>query len=188
MLTRLIAGDESGQLTEAELYQNCIFILNAGHETTTNLIGNGLALLDTHREARADLLADPALIGPVVEEVLRMESSNQFGNRLTVEDLSLYGHDIAAGTDLHLCIGAANRDPEAFVAPNSFQADRRRNKHLAFGSGAHTCVGLTLARMEGQVALARLLSRFPDYQIADGAERSNRIRFRGYTCLPARLN
>ena len=188
VLTRLIAGDESGQLTEAELYQNCIFILNAGHETTTNLIGNGLALLETHPEARAALLADPALIGTVVEEVLRMESSNQFGNRLTTEDMSLHGHHIPAGTDLHLCIGAANRDPAAFDAPDVFRANRRPNKHLAFGSGAHTCVGLTLARMEGQVALSRFVSRFPDYHITRGATRSNRIRFRGYSTLPVRLS
>lgn len=188
VLTRLIQGDRDGQLSGAELYQNCIFILNAGHETTTNLIGNGLDLLDQHQSARTALLADPSLIASVVEEVLRMESSNQFGNRLTVQDMTLHGESIPAGTDLHLCIGAANRDPAAFDAPDTFQPTRRLNRHLAFGGGAHTCVGLTLARMEGQVALSRFLNRFPDYRIAPGAIRSHRIRFRGYTSLPATLS
>jgi len=185
VLTRLIQGDREGRLSDAELYQNCIFILNAGHETTTNLIGNGLDLLDRHREARAALLADPA---PAVEEILRMESSNQFGNRLTVTDMVLHGEAIPAGTDLHLCIGAANRDPAVFDAPDTFRPDRQPNRHLAFGGGAHTCVGLTLARMEGQVALSQFLNRFPEYRIAPGATRSNRIRFRGYTSLPVTLS
>ncbi len=187
VLTRLMKGDRDGQLSDAELYQNCIFILNAGHETTTNLIGNGLDLLDRHREARTALLVNTDRSVPVVEEVLRMESSNQFGNRLTAEDVTLHGEAIPAGTDMHLCIGAANRDPEVFDAPDTFSPTRHPNRHLAFGGGAHTCVGLTLARMEGQVALSRFLSRFPDYRIASGAIRSKRIRFRGYTSLPAKL-
>ncbi len=188
VLTRLILGDRDGQLSGAELYQNCIFILNAGHETTTNLIGNGFDLLDRHREARAALLADSDLIAPVVEEVLRMESSNQFGNRLTVKDMTLHGEAIPAGTDLHLCIGAANRDAMAFEEPDTFLPTRHPNRHLAFGGGAHTCVGLTLARMEGQVALSRFLNRYPDYRIVPDAIRSNRIRFRGYTSLPVKLS
>jgi len=174
-------------LTDVELYQNCIFILNAGHETTTNLIGNGLDLLHRNPDARAAILAAPNLIAPAIEEVLRMESSNQFGNRLTTEDFSLHGHIVPAGTDLHLCIGAANRDADVFDAPDRFQPDRHPNKHLAFGSGAHTCVGLTLARMEGQVAIQQFLKRFPDFQISKGAIRSNRIRFRGFTSLPVSL-
>ena len=187
VLTRLMAGDSDGSLSDTELYQNCIFILNAGHETTTNLIGNGLELLNRHTTARADILADPNLIASATEEVLRMESSNQFGNRLSTEEITLHGHTIPAGTDLHLCIGAANRDRDAFDAPDTFQPSRHPNKHLAFGSGAHTCVGLTLARMEGQVALKRFLDRFPSYQISEGTTRSQRIRFRGFTSLPVAL-
>ncbi len=183
VLTRLLQGD----LAPEELYQNCIFILNAGHETTTNLIGNGLALLDTHRDVRAALLADPALLPGAVEEILRLESSNQFGNRLAAEPLTLHGIDIPAGTDLHLCIGAANRDPAAFAKPDTFDPARRPNRHLAFGGGPHTCVGLTLARLEGTVALGRFLARYPDYALLPGAVRSRRIRFRGFTRLPARL-
>jgi len=151
VLTRLIAGDKEGQLSEAELYQNCIFILNAGHETTSNLIGNGLALLDHDRDARASLLSDPSLIAAAVEEVLRMESSNQFGNRLAVEEVCLHGERIAPGTDLHLCIGAANRDPNVFDGPETFRLDRHPNKHLAFGSGARI-------RFRGYASLPAILS------------------------------
>ena len=187
VLTRLIQT-ENGGLTEVELLQNCIFILNAGHETTTNLIGNALWLLDRHRDARARLLEEPALIETAVDEFLRLESSNQFGNRLTTEDVEIAGVRIPEGADLHLCIGAANRDPRAFYAPDELQPDRRPNRHLAFGGGPHTCVGLSLARMEGRIAVGRFLERYPDYEIEDGAVRSPRIRFRGFTKLSARLS
>lgn len=186
VLTRLIQTEGEG-LSEVELYQNCIFILNAGHETTTNLIGNALALLDQDRDARVQLLANPDLITTAVDEFLRLESPNQFGNRLTTQDITLHGIDIAAGSDLHLCIGAANRDPRQFTHPDAIILDRRPNKHLAFAGGPHTCVGLTLARMEGRIAVGRFLARFPHYRLSDGATRSNRLRFRGYSRLPARL-
>ncbi len=187
VLTRLIESEE-GQLSPVELYQNCIFILNAGHETTTNLIGNALWLLHDDRGARARLIAEPKLITPAVDEFLRMESPNQFGNRLTTEDMTLHGTQIPAGTDLHMSIGAANRDAAQFKNPDVLQLDRRPNKHLAFAGGAHTCVGLTLARMEGRIAVGKFLERFPDYEIAQGAKRAGRIRFRGFSRLPARLS
>ncbi|WP_170407186.1 cytochrome P450 [Ruegeria arenilitoris] len=187
VLTRLMQDDSDGGLTEVELYQNCIFILNAGHETTTNLIGNALALLDQHRDKRAELQSKPDLIATAVDEFLRLESPNQFGNRLTTEDVTLHGHTIPAGTDIHLCIGAANRDPRQFDRPDDMLLDRRPNKHHAFAGGPHTCVGLTLARMEGKIAVSRFLNRFPNYQIADGAKRAGRIRFRGFAQLPAQV-
>jgi cytochrome P450 len=187
VLTRLIQTEGEG-LSEVELYQNCIFILNAGHETTTNLIGNALALLDRHRDKRKDLLKQPALMATAVDEILRLESPNQFGNRLATEEFSLHGETIPAGTDIHLCIGAANRDPRAFDQPDEMVLDRRPNKHLAFGGGAHTCVGLTLARMEGRIALSGLLARYPNYELTQGAQRGGRIRFRGYARLPSRLS
>ncbi|WGH77564.1 cytochrome P450 [Jannaschia ovalis] len=177
VLTRLIAD---GDLSEAELLHNCIFILNAGHETTTNLIGNALWLLDRHPGARG---SDPA---GLVEETLRMESPNQFGNRQTTAPSRFHGLDIAPGTDLHLCIGAANRDPDQFAAPNRFDPARSPNRHLAFAAGPHVCIGLTLARMEGTVALARFLARFPDYRVTE-ARRGGRVRFRGFERLDARL-
>ncbi|MEP5153875.1 cytochrome P450 [Planktotalea sp.] len=186
VLTRLIQSEE-GQLSPVELYQNCIFILNAGHETTTNLIGNALWLLQDDMDARRCLLAEPQLINTAVDEFLRMESPNQFGNRLTTEDITLHGIKIPAGTDLHLCIGAANRDPAQFADADRLKLDRRPNKHLAFAGGAHTCVGLTLARMEGRIAVGKFIERFPNYEILSGSTRSERIRFRGFSTLPARL-
>ncbi len=188
VLTRLIQDDTDGGLSTVELYQNCIFILNAGHETTTNLIGNAMALLDTHRDARSALLGNPELIAPAVDEFLRLESPNQIGNRLTSQDIVLHGVEIPKGTDLHLLIGAANRDPKVFPDPDTLIVDRKPNKHLAFAGGAHTCVGLTLARMEGRIAIGQFLQRFPDFSLSPGAKRSGRIRFRGYASLPAQLN
>ncbi|WP_419738384.1 cytochrome P450 [Ruegeria sp.] len=187
VLTRLMQDDPNGGLTEVELYQNCIFILNAGHETTTNLIGNALDLLDRHRDKRTELLNRPNQIATAVDEFLRLESPNQFGNRLTTEDVTLHGQNIPAGTDVHLCIGAANRDSRQFDRPDDMLLDRRPNKHHAFAGGPHTCVGLTLARMEGKIAVSRFLNRFPNYQIADGAKRGGRIRFRGFAQLPAQV-
>ena len=188
VLTRLIRGDgEGGQLSEVELIQNCIFILNAGHETTTNLIGNGLALLHDHPEQRARLLGDPGLIAQAIEEVLRVRSPNQMGNRETTAEVEIGGARIAAGTNLHLCIGAANRDPEVFEAPERFDISRSPNRHLAFAGGPHVCVGLTLARMEGRIAISRFLDRFPAYRIRNGRVPGGRIRFRGYAALPADL-
>lgn len=186
VLTRLMQS-EGASLTEVELYQNCIFILNAGHETTTNLIGNALALLDRHKDKRAELISNPNLLPTAVDEFLRLESPNQFGNRLTTEDIVLHGQTIPAGTDIHLCIGAANRDPRQFENPNDMRLDRRPNKHLAFAGGAHTCVGLTLARMEGRIAIGGLLKRYPNYELLEGAKIGGRIRFRGFAHLPARM-
>ncbi|TMV06532.1 cytochrome P450 [Ruegeria sediminis] len=188
VLTRLIRGDGADEkLSEIELLQNCIFILNAGHETTTNLIGNGLALLNDNPDQKRRLLDDPELITPAVEEVLRFRSPNQFGNRETTEEIELDGLRIPAGSNLHLCIGAANRDPEVFEDPTRFDIGRKPNRHLAFAGGPHVCVGLTLARMEGRIAIGRLLARFPDYRLLEGRVRGGRIRFRGYASLPAEL-
>ena len=188
VLTRLIQGEENGErLTAAELLHNCIFLLNAGHETTTNLIGNALVLLHDHPDQRARLHANPALIRPCVEEALRYESSNQLGNRITTEPVTLQGVDMPAGTQLALCIGAANRDPAQFPDPDRFDIERTPNRHLAFASGPHQCVGMTLARLEGSVAIAGLVARFPEYELAGRPERGGRARFRGYARVPCRL-
>ncbi len=187
VLTRLIQGDDTGILSEIELIQNCIFILNAGHETTTNLIGSGLALLNDHPVEKAKLIADPTLINTTVEEVLRAASPNQFGNRETTAEVTLGAHTIPAGTNLHLCIGAANRDPEVFDNPTKFDVTRQPNRHLAFAGGPHVCVGLTLARMEGRIAIQSFLTRYPDYKITKDRAQGGRIRFRGYASLPATL-
>lgn len=185
VLTRLLGEDRDGaRLTEPELLQNCIFILNAGHETTTNLIGNGLHLLIEWPDQRRALLRNPELIGSAVEEFLRFESSNQLGNRRTTVDTRLGGVDLPAGSQLTLCIGAANRDPEQFEAPDRLNIARAPNRHLAFASGAHLCIGVNLARLEGKVAIGRFVRRFPDYRAAGTPLRGGRARFRGFSALP----
>lgn len=188
VLTRLINGDGADEkLSEIELLQNCIFILNAGHETTTNLIGNGLALLNDHPDQKKRLLDDPDLITPAVEEFLRYSSPNQLGNRETTAEIEIDGLSIPAGTNLHLCIGAANRDPAQFDNPDHLDITRKPNRHLAFAGGPHVCVGLTLARMEGRIAIGRFLERFPSFKVTEGRVLGGRMRFRGYAELPAKL-
>ncbi|MGJ5208368.1 cytochrome P450 [Bradyrhizobium sp. HKCCYLR20261] len=185
VLTRLIQGEADGErLSEKELLHNCIFLLNAGHETTTNLIGNGLVLLCQHPEERRKLIEAPALIRTAVEEILRYESSNQLGNRMTTEAVELGGVRLDAGTSVTLCIGAANRDPAQFDDPERFDITRLANRHLAFGTGAHQCAGMALARLEGAVAIARFVNRFPNYQLAGEPVRGGRVRFRGFASVP----
>ncbi|WP_109482776.1 cytochrome P450 [Paraburkholderia sp. C35] len=185
VLTRLIQGEAGGeQLSEVELLQNCIFILNAGHETTTNLIGNGLVTLSEWPEQRAALLREPEGIESAVEECLRFESSNQLGNRMTMFDTEIGGVAVTAGTPVTLCIGAANRDPEQFADPDRFDIRRTPNRHLAFGFGIHQCAGLSLARLEARIAIGRFVQRFPSYKIGAAATRGGRVRFRGYAAVP----
>lgn len=189
VLTRLIQGEADGErLTETELLQNCIFILNAGHETTTNLIGNSLVSLCEWPGERQRLIENPALIGTAVEEFLRFESSNQLGNRSVTRSVEIDGIEMAPGTLINIGIGAANRDPAEFEDPHRLDISRMPNRHLAFGSGVHRCVGLPLARLEGQIAISRFLVRFPDYQPAGTPVRNQRARFRGHAVIPVRLS
>ncbi|MEM7321281.1 MAG: cytochrome P450, partial [Pseudomonadota bacterium] len=187
VLTRLMRGDRGEHLTEVQLLHNCIFILNAGHETTTNLIGNALDLFLDHPDQRARLIAEPELIDSTVEEVLRHQSSNQLGNRITTTETEIGGLTLAPGTRVHLMMGAANRDPDQFPDPDSFDIARAPNKHLAFAGGPHICLGLTLARLEGKIAIERFLARYPDYTRTAPAIRTGRMRFRGFSHLPVRL-
>ncbi|MEC9344679.1 MAG: cytochrome P450 [Pseudomonadota bacterium] len=188
ILTALIVGEVEGEsLSEQELIQNCIFLLNAGHETTTNLIGNGVAGLLAFPGELARLQADPGLIDSAVEEFLRFESSNQLGNRRVTEHCAVGGVDLEPGTVIHLGIGAANRDPAQFPDPDRLDITRSPNRHLAFGWGAHVCLGNSLARMEGRIAIQRLLARFPVIERDGDFVRGGRARFRGYRAFPVRV-
>jgi cytochrome P450 len=196
VLTRLIQGEVPAdpgdartheRLLAKELLHNCIFLLNAGHETTTNLIGNGLKCLLDHPDQMRRLIAEPGLINTAIEEMLRIESSNQLGNRITTCATQIGGVALAARTQVTLCIGAANRDPAQFPDPDRFDIARTPNRHLAFGSGIHQCVGMGLGRLEGRVAIAAFLARFPHYRLAGSALRSRRVRFRGHLALPCAL-
>lgn len=191
VLTRLIEGESGGErLSETELLQNCIFLLNAGHETTTNLIGNALVALAEHPAAQARLQrtlaeADPtAALDRAVDEFLRFESSNQLGNRRAARDAVVGGVALPAGTRITLGIGAANRDPAVFDEPDTLRLDREPNRHLAFGFGIHQCAGLSLARLEGRVAIGRFLARFPGWRLTATPTRGGRARFRGFLAAP----
>lgn len=181
----LVHGEVDGErLSHEELVQNCIFLLNAGHETTTNLIGNTVDALLRFPDELQRLRRDPSLLKSCIEEGLRFESSNQLGNRRLTADLEIGGERLSAGTYLHIGIGAANRDPAQFVEPDRFDAGRDPNRHFAFGSGVHMCLGAVLARMEGTIAVARLVARL-DGLARDGApERGGRARFRGFNRYP----
>jgi len=189
VLTRLIQGESNGErLTEKELLHNCIFLLNAGHETTTNLIGNGLVALSRNPTQKQRLIEHPDLIKTAVEEVLRYESSNQLGNRMTTERIELGGITLAAGTSVTLCIGAANRDPGQFADPETLDIGRTPNRHLAFATGAHQCAGMALARLEGAIAISRFLARFPGYTLDGEPVRGGRARFRGFLSVPCAVD
>ena len=181
VLTRLIQND-IGKLSETELLHQCIFILNAGHETTTNLIGNSIALLHDHPHCRAALLNSPSLIATAIDEFLRFESPNQFGNRLTMNVSTFEGIEIPAGRNLHLCMAAANRDPSVYPQSDTLDLSRKPNRHMAFAGGPHSCIGLNLAKMEGRVAIQKFVERFESYRLVQ-RKRSPRVRFRGFTSL-----
>ncbi len=195
VLTRLIQGEQGGEvLSEVELLHNCVFLLNAGHETTTNLIGNALVSLQEWPEQCEQLKADMKaaasdedrehILGLAVDEFLRFESSNQLGNRRALQATQLNGVDLPAGALLTLCIGAANRDPAVYDKPEQLDLRRTGNKHLAFGFGIHQCAGLSLARLEGRIAIGRFLQRFPDYRLTQAPVRGGRARFRGFLHAP----
>jgi len=195
VLTRLIQGEAAGeQLSETELLQNCVFILNAGHETTTNLIGNALVALDEWPGEKDRLLRaigprpDWAALEPVttlaVDEFLRFESSNQLGNRRALRACEVGGVELPEGALVTLCIGAANRDPAQFAQPDVLDLAREDNRHLAFGFGIHQCAGLSLARLEGRIAIGRFLARFPRYRLTEMPTRGGRARFRGFLRAP----
>jgi cytochrome P450 len=193
VLTRLIQGEVIGadgateKLLAKELLHNCIFLLNAGHETTTNLIGNGLKCLLDAPAQKQRLMNEPDLIRTAIEEFLRIESSNQLGNRITTVETRIGDMLLAPRTQVTLCIAAANRDPAQFLDPDKLDIARSPNRHVAFGSGIHQCVGMGLGRLEGRIAIGRFLAHFPNYRLAGAAVRSRRVRFRGHLALPCKL-
>ena len=192
VLTRLIQGERAGdlpgeRLSETELLHNCIFLLNAGHETTTNLIANGVQALLSQRQAWDRLVAEPTLINTAVEELLRFESPLQLNNRQLDAPLRLRDQTLPAGDFLTLGVGAANHDPAVFDQPGQLDLARKPNPHLAFGHGAHACAGLNVARLEARIALGALARRYPTLDLAGPPVRDARVRFRGFSALPIRL-
>ena len=189
VLTRLIQGEIDGErLTETELLHNCIFLLNAGHETTTNLIGNGMHALLAHRREFERLRHDRGLVASAVEELLRFESPLQLNNRVTTTATEIGGRAFPAGTFITLSVGAANRDPAQFPDPESLDVARKPNRHIAFGHADHACAGMNVARLEARIAIGRLLDRFPRLDLGGRPQRDRRIRFRGFRQLPVCLD
>src|SRR5712692_579685 len=188
VLTRLIQGEKNGaRLSAAELQHNCIFLLNAGHETTTNLIGNGAWLLLNHPEQMERLRSEPQLVPSAIEEMLRFEGPIQLNNRRLTAPIELAGKQLPQGALITIGIGAANRDPRQFPHAERFDVARKPNRHVAFGHGEHACAGMNVARMEARIAFGGLLRRFSRIALDAHPARDRRVRFRGFRNLPVRL-
>ena len=188
IITRLLKWESDDfRLSDHQIYHQCIFLLNAGHETTTNLIGNGIHALLDHPDQLQHLLEHPQSVDSAVEEFLRYEAPVQLGNRITTKPVTFDGVEFPAGTTFTLAIGAANRDPAVFTAPDELNIRRSPNPHLAFGGGIHACAGMAVARLEAKIAIGGLLQRFGQLQRNGTPVRAQRARFRGFTSLPLRI-
>ena len=186
LIDGLIATEEAGdKLSEEELLSTCILLLVAGHETTVNLIGNGMLALLRHPDQLELLRNDPSLTTGAVEELLRYDPPVQLTGRTALEDMEVGGATIKKGRQSVLLLAAANRDPERFENPDTLDITRADNRHLAFGFGIHACLGAPLARLEGEIAFRRLCDRFEGLQlITDAPEYKENIVLRGLASLP----
>jgi cytochrome P450 len=186
LLTALIAAEDQGhQLTEAELVSMCVLLLVAGHETTVNLIANGMLALLRDPGARARLEADAALARGAVEELLRYDSPVQFTSRHALADLDVGGRRVRAGETVVAVLGAANRDPAQFPYPDRLDLGRAPNRHVAFGGGIHFCLGAPLARMEAAIAIPAMLARLPGLELGPRPPvRRDTVTLRGLASLP----
>ena len=162
-----VRDEQDGRLSDDELYSNISLLFAAGHETTANLIANGMLALLRNRGEWERLVADPALAGSAVEEILRYDSSVQLTTRKASKDVEIGGQKIARGEDIICLLGAGNRDPQAFEDPEKLDISRKNVRPLSFGGGVHTCLGAQLARIEAEVAFRELAKRLPHIQLDD---------------------
>lgn len=187
LTTVLVQAEEAGErLTEAELVGNVILLFGAGHETTVNLLGNGLLALLQNPDEYAKLRDNPDLVPGAIEEMLRFDSSVQMTGRTALEDIEVNGITIPKGDHIINLLGSANRDGAAFDAPESFRVDRKDVRPMSFGGGIHFCLGAQLARVEADIAFRSLLARLPDLRLEQPDEPDWRPTFtlRGLTGLP----
>ncbi|GAA1413356.1 cytochrome P450 [Catellatospora coxensis] len=184
MISDLLAAGAEGRIRGAELVSHLVLLLVAGFETTTNLLGNGLAMLLDRPEHLARLRADPALSAAYIEEMLRLDPPVQVTSRYAGQDGELAGVALPAGTEVLLVLAATGRDPRRFAAPADFLPDRPAVPSLSFGAGAHYCLGAPLARLEAQLAFPILLEKLPHLRSAGVPTRRDRLGFRGYATLP----
>lgn len=188
VLSQLLQGEAADQLTDIELRATALLVLGAGFETTVNLIGNAVMQLDEHPDQRKLLAESPELWGNAVEEVLRYDSPVQLTLRQATTDVEIAGTPVRAGTAILSMLGGANRDPEIFKEPQTFDVTRAdADKHVSFSAGAHYCLGASLARLEATTALTMLYDRFPNLAVAGTAERRGTRVLRGYEHIPVTL-
>ncbi|RBY78232.1 cytochrome P450 [Geodermatophilus sp. TF02-6] len=188
LVSRLVTASGEEALTDRELHATVMLLLGAGFETTVNLLGNAVVLLDAHRGQRDALLADPSGWPDAVEEVLRFDSPVQITGRTVRTATTLAGVRLPSGSRVTLLLGAANRDPDVFPDPARFDVTRAGARdHLAFSAGIHYCLGAGLARLEARVALQALTERFPDLRVSGRPVRRDLQTLRGFEHLPVTL-
>ena len=174
----LLIEAEGLELSETELLHQCIFMLNAGHETSTNMLSHGLNELINHKDQYKLLQKEPERIDTAIDEILRFQPPIQINNRRCLEKTKLRDVVVPEGTSVHMIIAGANRDPLQFFKPETFDISRSPNRHLSFGLGIHICAGINLARVEAKVAFQSLMSSFREINLLKKPKVANRIRFR----------
>ena len=180
LVSALLAAEEEGdRLSHGELLATLLLLLEAGNETTRNLIGNGMLALLRNPEELKRLKEQPELIDSAIDELLRYDSPVQLDGRTLVEDVEMGGKRMRAGQQVVAVVGAANRDPAAFTEPNRLDIGRQEKSHISFGRGIHYCLGASLAKLEGQIALASLLERFSSIRLAAVPRQRKQVVLRG---------
>ena len=189
LLSHLVSvrDTDGDRLTEDELVTTCILLLNAGHEATVNVSGNGLLALLEHPDQLARLRADPGLLPTAIEELMRFDSPLQLFERTATEDVAIGGVTVAAGQKIAALLGSANRDPAVFDAPDVLDVGRADNAHISFGAGVHFCIGAPLARVELQASFGALLERTSRLELGRPARRRPEFVIRGLADLPVVL-
>lgn len=166
LISALVMAEEQGnKFSEEELYSMFVILQIGGHETTTNLIANGMLALLQHPDQLEMLCADPALIEDAVEEMLRFYCPIQTTGRIAIDDMELAGQSIRKGQLVQFVLGAANRDPAKFADPDRFDITRKDNRHLAFAIGPHFCIGAALARLEARIAIGSMLKKLTNLRL-----------------------
>jgi cytochrome P450 len=180
----LDAADGKDGMSEEELYAQCVMLLFGGHETTRNLIGNGIYTLLKHPGACEEIRNDESVLSAAIEELLRYESPVQAFGRCVKACIEIDDVKLPAGSALMFMIGAAHRDPRQYQDPDRLDLRRRHIRHLAFGGDAHVCLGSTLARLEGRLSIGALIRRFPALRLGhDPPEWGRNFAFRGLSTL-----